>query len=183
VTVEAWIKTNSVSTQQGIIERYGQSPGADGGYALRLTSEGKLMCFTLRNNLEWDFVQGGTVISTGVWHHVAGVFDGHELRVYVDGELDGSKLSTFSPVSGTTGVKIGARADDGAFAFNGLIDEARITAATLYCATFTPPPTLRLANGTRGLWIFDGQTTNDYSQYGNNGSPIGSASFSTDVPY
>jgi len=25
-----------------------------------------------------------------VWHHVAGVFDGNQMRVYLDGVLDGS---------------------------------------------------------------------------------------------
>ncbi|HXG05824.1 MAG TPA: S8 family serine peptidase, partial [Nitrososphaera sp.] len=38
VTVEAWIKTNSPTAQQGIIERYGATGiGTDGGYALRLS--------------------------------------------------------------------------------------------------------------------------------------------------
>ena len=184
LTLEAWIKTNSAFAQQGIIERYGQGPANDGGYALRLSGAGKLMFFTLQNNWVWDVLQGDTIITTGQWHHVAGVFDGQQLRVYVDGILDGSKLSTFTPTAGTTGVKIGARADDGAFSFNGLIDEARVTAAAVYCpnTNFTAAPKLTLLGNTTGLWKFDGRTTHDFSSKSNHGALVADASFSTSIP-
>jgi hypothetical protein len=130
ITVEAWIKTNSTA-QQGIVERYGGSN--NGGYALRL-SGGYLQFFTLHDGIsQYDYVQSTVTVSTGSWHHVAGVFDGSHLSVYIDGTQRGSKSSTFAPGTGTNSVKIGARGDDGNATFNGLIDEVRITANAVYC--------------------------------------------------
>lgn len=179
ITVEAWIKTNS-TTQQGIVERYGGS--SPGGYALRL-SGGYLQFFTLVDgNSQYDYVQSTVTVSLSSWHHVAGVFDGSHLSVYIDGTQRGSKSSTFAPGTGTNSVKIGARGDDGNAVFNGLIDEVRITAGAVYSADFTPSGDLTAISGTRGLWKFDGQTTADSSGNSNDGTLVGSATYSTDAP-
>ena len=182
ITLEAWIKTNSNVTQQGIIERYNWSTVDDGGYGLRLSSSGKLQFFTQRNSSAYDILTGSTTVTTGVWHHVAGVFDGTQMRIYLNGVLDGSKASTLAPAAGTVSLKIGARGNDVAYTFNGLIDEARVTAAALYSGNFTPQVSLTAVTGTRGLWKFDNQSTSDSSGNGNNGALVGGATFSTDVP-
>jgi Concanavalin A-like lectin/glucanases superfamily/Ig-like domain from next to BRCA1 gene len=183
ITVEAWIKTNSATAQQGIIERYGTTGTGttDGGYSLRLSS-GFLQFFTLKNGNEGDVIQSVSTVTTGVWHHVAGVFDGSQLRVYIDGALNASKASTFAPFTGTNSLKIGARGDDGTTPFNGLIDEARVTTAAVYTSNFTPSAHLAAVTGTKGLWKFDGQTASDSSGNGNHGTLLGGAGFSTDVP-
>jgi RHS repeat-associated protein len=45
---------------------------------------------------------GNTTVSTGVWHHVAAVFDGSQTRIYLDGVLDGSISSSSAPASGNS---------------------------------------------------------------------------------
>jgi len=189
VTLEAWVKTNVTNTQQGIIERWnydGNNPNMnDGGYALRINANGTLGFFTVQNGhlSHFDEVDSQTQVTPGVWHHVAGVYDGQQLRVYLDGALAGSKASTFTPVSGTMSLKIGARGYDGTFRFNGLIDEVRVTSGAVYNADFTPSANLPAVSGTAGLWKFDSQTALDSSGNGNNGSLIGGPSFSSDVPH
>jgi hypothetical protein len=183
ITVEAWIKTNSATAQQSIIERY-RTTGVgtiNGGYALRL-SGGYLQFFTLRNGNEFDFIQSVSTVSTGVWHHVAGVFDGNQLRLYLDGVLNTLKASTFAPVTGTNSLKVGGRGDDAAATFSGLIDEARVTAAAVYSTNFTPQSHLSSVTGTKGLWKFDDQTANDTSGNSNNGALLNGATFSSDTP-
>jgi hypothetical protein len=64
--------------------------------------------------------------------------------------------------------------------FNGLIDEVRVSAAALYTSNFTAG--LGPGSNVRGLWKFDGQTTNDFSGNGNYGTLQGGATYSTDVP-
>jgi hypothetical protein len=183
-TVEAWVKTNTpTATQQGIVERYRTVQGIqDGGFALRL-SNGRLQFWSLKNGFDLvDVVEGNSVIPTG-WHHVAGVWDGSELRVYMDGVLNGFKASTFAPAAGTMNLKIGARGDDASFPFNGLIDEVRITASALYTGqSFTVERQLTAVAGTRALWKFDGQSTSDASGNGNTGTLVSGAGFSADVP-
>ena len=178
ITVEAWIKLNSNGVTQGIVERFSAS---DGGYALRITSQGKLRFYTLNNASSFDFVTGNTILQTGVWYHVAGVWGGLTMRVFVNGQLDSTpKSSTFAPGTGTSPLFIGRIADGGGF-FNGLIDEARVTGTSLYDSDFTSPHQLTGVVGTKGLWRFDDQTPNDCPCF-NNGTVVGGATFSADVP-
>lgn len=183
ITVEAWIKRNANGTH-AIVERYSCSGG---GYALRVQND-KLQFMTLRNNYEYDLVVGNSTVMTGTWLHVAGVFDGTQLRVYLNGTLDGSKNSVFAPGSGTSNLRIGVAGDGDTDFFNGLIDEVRITPEGLYSTNFNPPVRL-MASGrresaegvTKGFWNFDDQSSNDGSGFNNHGSLIGGAWFSTDT--
>jgi hypothetical protein len=105
VTLEAWIKVTAFTgAQQAIMERYNGWPTGDGGYLLRLNAAGKLAFATCADSGNLDVIVGNSTVTGGVWHHVAGVFDGSQLRVYLDGVLDGSKASTFAPHAGTTNV-------------------------------------------------------------------------------
>lgn len=187
VSVEAWIKTNSAA-QQGIVERYGWLNTDDGGYALRI-EQGRLKFMTVRNANTYDFVTGATVVSVGMWHHVAGVFDGSELRVYLDGRIDGAKPSNIAPAPGTQSLKIGARGDTGGNTFDGLIDEVRVSSGVEHRANFTAMSLLEAGSsfenpddGQRGMWLFDGATANDFTgNSGNNGTLVGGALFSTET--
>ena len=61
-----------------------------------------------------------TLLNDDKWHHIAGIYDGKEVHVYVDGELEASNAAA-GPFK--TGAKyIGSR-DDKQEAYTGLIDE------------------------------------------------------------
>jgi hypothetical protein len=177
ITVEAWIKLSSTNVAQGIIERFSAS---DGGYALRVSPHNKLQLYNLVNASSFDWVTGSTALVPGHWYHVAGVWGGLTMNVYVNGMLDGTKSSTFAPGTGTSPLYIGRIADVGGY-FGGLIDQARVTADALYTSSFTPQHRLTGAIGTKGLWRFDDHTANDCAGF-NNGTLNGAATFSTDVP-
>src|SRR5262249_40874695 len=69
--------------------------------------------------------------------------------------------------------------------FNSLIDEVRLSSGAVYTGNFTPSAHLTTSAGSatvKGLWKFDGQTANDSSTNGNNGTLQGGATYSTDVP-
>ena len=185
LTVDAWIKTTS-NTPQGIVSHHSRG----GGFALQLTPRGKLEFLTISDNQQKAHVTGRSTVSTNEWHHVAGVFDGSELRVFLDGVLDGLNPSGAAPATTTADLKIGTSGDSGGRFFSGLIDDVRVTAGIRYAANFTPEPRLTIGglvlgpdgSGVRGLWSFDDQTTSDSSGYNNNASLIGAASFPTVVP-
>lgn len=182
ITVEAWVKTTA-TVRQGVIERFNSSActgTSDGGYALRLLQTGKVRFFTLKNGCEYDFLDSATAVNDGSWHNIAGVFTGSQMLVFVDGVQSASKSSTFAPVTGTSDVFIG-RSADGAFYFNGQIDEARVTARALYAANFSPANRITGVMDTRGLWRFDRQNAKDAADI-NNGTLVGGATFSTSVP-
>jgi subtilisin family serine protease len=183
ITVEAWVRLDTNSIAQSIVARYSSTApfgSADGGYELRLTSNGFLRFTNFRNSAEFDRVTGSTAVSSGVWHHVAGVFDGTQMRIYLDGALYASKSSTFAPGTGTKKLRIGSAPGNTDW-FDGLVDEVRVTKGTVYTSTFVPAHKLTGTNGTRGLWRFDGQTAVDCASI-NNGTANGGAAFSTSVP-
>ena len=173
-TVEAWVSTfTPPPAQMGIVERYNWLGSEDGGFAFRLTNS-RLELWVIRAAGATAMVQGGTSIQPG-WHHVAGVYDGSQLRVYLDGRLDGTATSALAPAAGTASLKIGARGDDGSFTWDGFIDEVRLTPSVLYSANFAPSPHLTAVSGTRGLWKFDDQAASDSSGNGNHGTFVNGA--------
>jgi YD repeat-containing protein len=181
ITVEAWVKVNAITgNYQDILcrEAWGQA-GTGGGYEFAITSTGKVRLDLYQSPSQYTTVIGATTATTNTWHHVAGVFDGNQMRVYLDGVLDGSLSTTNGPASGTSALNIG-KSTYTTYYFGGLIDEVRLSAAALYSSNFTPG--LGAGSNTRGLWKFDGQTTNDVSGNGNHGILQTGATYSTDVP-
>src|SRR3989344_6146043 len=77
-----------------------------------------------------NIVNGSTALSVAAWHYVAMTYDGTNVRVYVDGVLDGTSAVASGTISDNTlSVRIGGQplADPGgALAFKGNIDEVRI---------------------------------------------------------
>jgi len=70
-------------------------------------------------------VVGSTPLSTGVWTHIAGTYNGSQLRVYVNGVLDGSVNTNIAIPANNLPLRIGAD-QNGSNLFNGLIDEVEI---------------------------------------------------------
>ena len=180
LTMEAWVKT-SATTYQMVLER-GDWFQNEMSYDLAI-AEGKVRMDIMQSNGSYVSCIGSTSMNNGAWHHVAGVYDGSQMRVYLDGVLNGSATATMTPGNNTTGLRIGKSS----FLyfpnyFNGRIDEVRVSNAALYSSTFTPAVHLGATSSTKGLWKFDGQTANDSSASGAHGSLQGNAQYSTDVP-
>ena len=152
----------------------------DGGLALKVRDTGKLRLIIQQSGTSSETITSNTTISTGVWHHVAGVFDGSQKRLYIDGVLDKTLSSTYSPATGSSNLFIGA-SPDGTNKLNGLIDEVRVTARAVYSASFTAQHRLTGVVDTKGLWRFDRQNAKDCADI-HNGTLVGGATFSSSVP-
>ncbi len=135
ITVEAWIKLNSIGAISDHFcsrEAYSQE-GTGGGYRLTITDTGKLRLDLFQTHNLFTTAIGTTTVTTGAWHHVAGVFDGSQMRVYVNGVLDGSVSS--SERAGLGNRSVLHRTALGLYSpyyFGGLIDEVRVSAVVLY---------------------------------------------------
>lgn len=112
---------------------------------------------------------------------MAGVFDGSQYRVYLDGVLCATK-STLAPGSFNNNLRIGGYQDGVTYSVNGIVDEVRVSTGALYTSNFVPEKHLTASPSTKGLWKFDGQTLQDSSGNGNHGTFAGGASLSTNVP-
>jgi hypothetical protein len=123
MTIDAWINTNDNTSEHAIVEKY--DGGGSNGYFLRLSSEAGRVVAGMCNASTCSFASGATQVTTGTFHHVAAVFDGTNLQVYLDGALDGT-ASSVAPTDGTNPLTIGARGGSVGNFFNGIIDEVEV---------------------------------------------------------
>jgi hypothetical protein len=66
-------------------------------------------------------IEGKTIVADGTWHHIAKVYDGKNVQMFVDGKVDGEKASGGALVKNESPIWIGARPGD--IAATGLFDE------------------------------------------------------------
>lgn len=82
------------------------------------------------------------LLSAGVWHHLAGVFDGAEVRLYLDGRLVARAPGRGPRTTNLLPLLVGADPDKGGGAVSGLagsIDEVRLSTGARYTGeTFVP---------------------------------------------
>jgi|GEM_PF-1642630 gliding motility-associated-like protein len=126
-TLEAWVKrTAATSGNASIIAK--QNGNVAGNYSLGISSTG--VPYLSREYTPWA-VNATSSLSLNEWHHIAGVFDGSSLKIYIDGVLSNSVTASGSITpSNVTAIKvaIGAMYTNSSPSnfFNGSIDEARI---------------------------------------------------------
>lgn len=137
LTVEAWINPSGPGGTQRIVSKDGAG-SADNHFYLALS--GSHVKFAVYTN-GWKTVTGTTALQTGTWYHVAGVYTGNKLKVYVNGQLE-KTLNVSGQIGqgqSATDVILGAKAG-GSQGFKGTIDEVRIYAEALDPSGFTLLP-------------------------------------------
>ena len=129
LTVEFWARPN----------KPGGMLWGDVGAAmlLWLTAEGKPLVSRRQASDEKRVVaSAGQPLAIGKWSHVAGVFDGGSVKLYVNGALAAQAPCT-GP-SGSSRMAIGRNPYDHTSIFTGLVDDVRITASALTPDEFGP---------------------------------------------
>jgi hypothetical protein len=78
------------------------------------------------NGTDWPQITSTTAVDDGKWHHVAFVKDGGTLRLYIDGNAEGSIAdNATSGFGNTTPMRFGSRGNNANY-FKGEIDEVRL---------------------------------------------------------
>lgn len=130
-TLEMWVKWTSVSGAQTLID-FGNGATylrLDGGTTLYVFDSGAFV------------INAATIttLSNGTWYHIALVRSGTTRTVYVGGSSVASGTRSGSAGSSSISTKVGSRYDS-ALAFNGFMQDLRITKGVArYTSTFTPP--------------------------------------------
>jgi hypothetical protein len=115
LTIDAWI--NPTATGGRVVDKI----TAGGGDGYLLDTWGGVIRFLF----DGQTLSGATPIPTGVWSHVAGVYDGAEMRVYLNGTLDGTRATSAAIPTNALPLRIGAASNGGSL-FSGLIDEVEV---------------------------------------------------------
>lgn len=153
MTLECWCKPSSFAQRAGLIAK---TQGSE--YGIFVNSG--VPYFTI--HLGGKYVQPidlGVTMKIGSWQHVAGVFDGQEVRTYLDG-----KLISRGPGQGTRRTNrlplvIGANVDGAGGTnspFDGMIDSVRLSKVARYSGdAFDPQRRLTKDKDTVLLLNFD----------------------------
>jgi len=127
VTVSAWINVTTGARDQKVA---GNQDGSTGGYKMGVYSDNKVE-FEVRNPLNQSTnnrsVGGGTVLTTGVWYHVAGVYSqGNYIRTYVNGKLDRELVTTAKLGLSSGPLRLGREPMSLGSFFSGKLDDVRV---------------------------------------------------------
>ena len=135
-TVEGWFRPQLAGDGgQGVGTRFWFFKGVNSatGFGLGVTTDG----VRFRGPGTTDLVYTGS-ISSSAWTHIAFVYDGTNKKIYVNGTQQATAAASLN-ITDTSNYQIGYFT--GIFAYNGWIDEIRVSRVARYTAAFTAPTT------------------------------------------
>lgn len=155
ITVEAWINTSSTASLQTVVSNYTDF-GNTMQFLLRLDNDGisnkaSFWIGTGQNAAQYIQVLGTTSINVDTWYHIAGSYDGTNLKVYVNGVEENSITVTtkFPYIEAET--KIGGGLSNNTEFFDGEITGVRIWDIARSETEIDTDKDLCIAGNTNGL--------------------------------
>jgi hypothetical protein len=132
LSIVAWIKPESTSDVMRIVSKYQATSGNRSYQIFAGNVDYTDIAFTVSNDGTTITVcyTSNPVISAGTWTHIAAVYNGTDMRVYINGSL--SNNGTNNPKTYSSGIVNGAanfeigRYDGNTKYFDGLIDEVAV---------------------------------------------------------
>jgi len=137
LTVEAWIQPSALGGTQRIVSQDGSG-----------SSDNRFILFTEGNKLrasiyagDWIALTGTTTLYNGIWYHVAVVYNGYQMILYLNGAREAATSGGGAVGQGqsSAATTIGGK-EDGSQLFAGLIDEVRIHGTMLRTTSFLGLP-------------------------------------------
>ena len=127
ISIEAWVKTDGLGARQTILDKGYSSAGEPYyQYHVEVRSGGEVY-FALSLGGTRKTTQTSTTLTAGQWHHIACVYNGSTIKIYIDGIEESSTNATGSISTYSTSLYIGAYSGPTPIGrFDGLIDEVRI---------------------------------------------------------
>lgn len=137
LTLECWARSDNFKGRRGLVTKTEMSD-----YGL-FCSDGTIDFSVLLGNGYKSATSTGPVLKQGQWHHIAGVLDGDEVRVYVDGKVVARSPATGRRRTNKLPLFIGADTNKNGGPtshFAGSIDEVRLSKVARYNSdSFVPP--------------------------------------------
>jgi hypothetical protein len=133
MTVMAWVRLNATADYQPLI---GKAVAANDNYIWAMyardygdSSYKPNFYINWDNDGTWDsgeFVSGSSVLQTGVWYHVAGVYDGAALSFYQNGALVATSAAVHAIPTNGVAIRVGQSACFSGEYLNGRADDVRV---------------------------------------------------------
>jgi hypothetical protein len=161
-TLECWFNAESFADRTGLLAKTESSE-----YGI-FVSKGRPTFSVFLDGRYAEVGPDEPILEPGRWHHAAGVFDGRQARLYIDGELVGTHDRSGSRRTNDFPLYVGADVDahgEPTSAFDGQIDEVRLSSVARYVGDRFEPArrldadaaTLLLLHmdGASGPWLYD----------------------------
>ncbi len=172
LTVEAWVKPYSFDENQSwsnVLATDDWSGGGARGWVLNVGAGEPV--FKVGTDSGWEYVTSAVPITEHSWSHLAGVYDGARLLIFVDGLLTGTydlsgslNPSNLSLVVGNTPMSL---VGTNTRPYEGLVDQVRISSTARYGSDFEPARVNLPDDFTLALWGFnEGEGTVAHDLYG-----------------
>lgn len=105
ITVSLWVRLESTATEGKAFAKWADA-GDKFQYLVSVKSNGHFQFVV--NTGSNGIAEGTTDLDDGQWHHLAGTYDGSNVRAYADGVEEASTSKTGNMISNTAPVRIGA---------------------------------------------------------------------------
>lgn len=154
-TLEAWVLPDDLDGRRGVVAKTESSE-----YGL-FASDWLPSYYTFLDGAYRE-VQSAQPLEPGRWAHLAGVYDGAEVRLYVDGKLVGRAEASGGRKQNPHPLVVGGDVDGKGrpnSGMSGLLDEVRLSSVARYVGDEMTPPTRHTEDGQTLLLLhFDGAT-------------------------
>jgi alpha-mannosidase len=134
-TIEAWVKLNAINRWNSVIAKGGTNNDWAHNYALEVNNANRFVCI-LGNGSAFITALSTTLATTGQFYHVACVWNGTTLQVYVNGSSQASTAQNITPAAVPAPLYIGQFGGN-TDRLSGTIDEVRIYSKALSSAEIT----------------------------------------------
>ncbi len=160
-TLEAWFNGDDFTGRRGLVAK---TQSSDYGI---FVNEGRPHFSVRLDNRYVTARAAESILKPGTWYHVAGVFDGEEVRLYIDGQQIAARAGSGKRDIRNIPLYIGADVDGAGQAvsgFDGQIDAVRLSKVARYDSTFEPTRVLASDADTifmvdmdamLGPWLYD----------------------------
>ncbi len=171
-TLETWVMPDNLQETAGIVAK---TEGSEFGFH----ANGGQVSFLVHLGDRYASVQSAPHLKPGTWTHLAGVFDGQALTLYLDGRPVGSTPAAGLRTRNKLPLYLGADPDHSgrpSRAFTGWIDEVRLSQGAVYTTNFNPSRRFEAGENTVLLFHSDrlvGGQLPDRSRSHAHGTPAG----------
>ncbi len=151
-TLECWMRADSFGRRVGLVAK---TENSEYGFFV----SGGTPSFSAHIGGRYVEPESATKLEPGRWYHLAGVYDGSAVKLYVDGVEVGSVSRTGERTVNEFPLVIGGDVDGNGqptSAFDGVIDEVRLSAGAVYSSQFEPQRRLERTDSTVLLLHMDG---------------------------
>lgn len=125
-TIEAWVNPDVNNTIRVIASKRESGINLN-EWMFYIDATGKVVFVVWEPGGTGVAATGTTTVTTGGWHHVAGVRWGTTVMSFLDGKREGVQSGSTSPLASTFPVRIGRDPTNTSRDFDGWVDELRIT--------------------------------------------------------